>query len=267
MIVGMLLLDRTDLGAPISSISPWLDMLIRTDDEVFGLLEGQRHRRFIKTHTPLDGLPRLPSVTYITDDPPPPRRRDVRPRSFGQRTLRSAGRAPQPPRWAPKRPPKEPSTMPPRRRMRTCGGSSTTMWSPPVAARTVSPTTATRSSRTGTPVGSPTCICSTTRTCGRIAIARCGGSPPRWTSTWTRTDGRRSSRRPASSRCEPAPATPLLRSVRDLAVARAVLPCRWHAGLGVAPRRPRHRPLRRAAAAAGRGCDRLGAEWTRGAGR
>jgi aryl sulfotransferase len=66
MIVGMLLLDRTDLGAPISSISPWLDMLIRTDDELFGLLERQRHRRFIKTHTPLDGLPRLPSITYIT---------------------------------------------------------------------------------------------------------------------------------------------------------------------------------------------------------
>ena len=65
MIVGMLLLDRTDLGAPISSLSPWLDMLIRTDDEVFGLLERQRHRRFIKTHTPLDGVPRLPSVTYL----------------------------------------------------------------------------------------------------------------------------------------------------------------------------------------------------------
>ncbi len=65
MIVGMLLLDRTDLGAPISSLSPWLDMLIHTDDEVFGLLERQRHRRFIKTHTPLDGLPLLRSVTYI----------------------------------------------------------------------------------------------------------------------------------------------------------------------------------------------------------
>ena len=65
MIVGMLILDRTDLGAPISSLSPWLDMLIHTDEEVFGLLERQRHRRFIKTHTSLDGLPSLPSVTYI----------------------------------------------------------------------------------------------------------------------------------------------------------------------------------------------------------
>lgn len=65
MIVGMLLLDRTDLGAPISSISPWLDALIHSEDEVFALLDGQPHRRFIKTHTPLDGLPRLPSITYI----------------------------------------------------------------------------------------------------------------------------------------------------------------------------------------------------------
>ena len=64
-IVGMLLLDRIDLGAPISTISPWLDMLIRDDDEVFGMLEKQSHRRFIKTHTPLDGVPRLGSVTYI----------------------------------------------------------------------------------------------------------------------------------------------------------------------------------------------------------
>lgn len=64
-IVGMLLLDRVDLGAPISALSPWLDMLIRTDDEVFALLERQMHRRFIKTHTPLDGVPRFDEVTYI----------------------------------------------------------------------------------------------------------------------------------------------------------------------------------------------------------
>ena len=64
-IVGMLLHDRVDLGVPISMISPWLDMLIRSDDEVFGLLDGQSHRRFMKTHTPLDGVPRHESVTYI----------------------------------------------------------------------------------------------------------------------------------------------------------------------------------------------------------
>jgi aryl sulfotransferase len=63
-IVGMLLRDSVDLP-PIGTISPWLDMQIRTEDEVFGLLENQTERRFIKTHTPLDGLPMDPSVTYI----------------------------------------------------------------------------------------------------------------------------------------------------------------------------------------------------------
>src|SRR3954451_9134777 len=65
-IVGMLLLDRTDLGAPISELSPWLDMLLRSDDEVFGVFDAQTHRRWIKTHTPLDGVPMHPTVTYIT---------------------------------------------------------------------------------------------------------------------------------------------------------------------------------------------------------
>jgi len=64
-IVGMLLVDRVELGSPISTISPWLDMLTRSDDEVFGLLDAQTHRRFIKTHTPLDGVPRHDPVTYI----------------------------------------------------------------------------------------------------------------------------------------------------------------------------------------------------------
>jgi aryl sulfotransferase len=64
-IVGMLVLGRSDLGEPISRLSPWLDMLIVTDEEVFGRIERQRHRRFIKTHTPLDGIPRHPSATYI----------------------------------------------------------------------------------------------------------------------------------------------------------------------------------------------------------
>ncbi len=64
-IVGMLLLDRVPLDVPISTVSPWLDMLTRSEDEVFGTLAAQRHRRFIKTHTPLDGLPRHDSVTYL----------------------------------------------------------------------------------------------------------------------------------------------------------------------------------------------------------
>ncbi len=65
-IVGMLVLGRTDLGRPITEISPWLDMLTRPLDAVVALLDAQEHRRFIKTHTPLDGLPFDERVTYIT---------------------------------------------------------------------------------------------------------------------------------------------------------------------------------------------------------
>ncbi len=38
-IVAMLVLDPVDLRAPISTMSPWLDMLIYTDEEMFHLLE------------------------------------------------------------------------------------------------------------------------------------------------------------------------------------------------------------------------------------
>ncbi len=64
-IVAMLVLGRTDLDRPITEISPWLDMLTRPRDEVVAMLEAQEHRRFIKTHTPLDGVPEDPQVTYL----------------------------------------------------------------------------------------------------------------------------------------------------------------------------------------------------------
>jgi|GEM_PF-4603241 len=48
--VGMLA-HVTDLGAPISRIWPWLDMLVATDADVFGQLGAQRHRACIKTPT------------------------------------------------------------------------------------------------------------------------------------------------------------------------------------------------------------------------
>ena len=65
MICALLILQRTDLGAPLSTLSPWLDMLSRARGDVIADLEAQPHRRFIKTHTPLDGLPVAPDVTYI----------------------------------------------------------------------------------------------------------------------------------------------------------------------------------------------------------
>lgn len=64
-IVAMLVLGSTTFDQPISRLSPWLDQVIRPLDEVVADLEAMTHRRFIKTHTPLDGLPWFDDVTYI----------------------------------------------------------------------------------------------------------------------------------------------------------------------------------------------------------
>ena len=65
MICALLVLQEPLLQQPLSILSPWLDMLSRARRDVVADLEAQPHRRFIKTHTPLDGLPLDPSVTYI----------------------------------------------------------------------------------------------------------------------------------------------------------------------------------------------------------
>ncbi len=64
-ICSLLIFRDPALDRPLASISPWLDMQIKDRDEIFAQLESQRHRRFIKTHTPLDGLPMDDRVTYV----------------------------------------------------------------------------------------------------------------------------------------------------------------------------------------------------------
>jgi aryl sulfotransferase len=49
----------------IDTLSPWLDLRETALDDVLALLEAQQHRRFIKTHLALDGLPFYPQVKYI----------------------------------------------------------------------------------------------------------------------------------------------------------------------------------------------------------
>lgn len=65
MICALLVFQTPDLPAPLSELSPWLDWLPVSRDEVFRRLRDQQHRRFIKTHTPLDGIPLDPCATYI----------------------------------------------------------------------------------------------------------------------------------------------------------------------------------------------------------
>ena len=64
-IVGNLLFPDGNLPGPAVAISPWLDMRITPLELVLGELEAQPHRRFIKSHLPLDGLPYFESIKYI----------------------------------------------------------------------------------------------------------------------------------------------------------------------------------------------------------
>src|SRR6476660_7616371 len=65
MICALLIFRTPDLPASLATLSPWVDMLTRPVDDVVRDLESQTHRRFMKTHTPLDGIPDHPGVTYI----------------------------------------------------------------------------------------------------------------------------------------------------------------------------------------------------------
>jgi aryl sulfotransferase len=65
MICALLIFQTPDLPAALTAVSPWLDMFLRPIADVTRTLDAQRHRRFIKTHTPLDGLPQRPGVTYV----------------------------------------------------------------------------------------------------------------------------------------------------------------------------------------------------------
>lgn len=65
-IVSLLVFDSPNLYAPMSRISPWLDMNTRKLDEVLADLDAQPHRRFIKSHLKYDLLPHHEGVTYIT---------------------------------------------------------------------------------------------------------------------------------------------------------------------------------------------------------
>ena len=60
-----LLLHGPRLPAPLSVLSPWLDHTIRPVEQVVADLEAQPHRRIVKTHTPLDGVPADPRATYL----------------------------------------------------------------------------------------------------------------------------------------------------------------------------------------------------------
>jgi hypothetical protein len=65
MMCALLIFRQTTFDRPLTRISPWLENLTEPLDSVVRLLDEQQHRRFIKSHTPFDGLPRDPRVKYI----------------------------------------------------------------------------------------------------------------------------------------------------------------------------------------------------------
>jgi aryl sulfotransferase len=64
-IVANLIFQDGKFPAPVSTMSPWLDMAITPLDQISQGLEAQTHRRFIKTHLALDGLPYFETARYV----------------------------------------------------------------------------------------------------------------------------------------------------------------------------------------------------------
>ncbi|MFI8849187.1 sulfotransferase domain-containing protein [Streptomyces sp. NPDC053499] len=65
MICALLIHGSAEFPQPLDSMSPWLDARYRDHGEVLASLAAQPHRRFVKSHTPLDGLPYDARVTYV----------------------------------------------------------------------------------------------------------------------------------------------------------------------------------------------------------
>ncbi len=65
MICALLVFQTADLPDRLDHLSPWVDWLGTPFDALVARLDAQTHRRFVKTHTPLDGVPIDPRATYI----------------------------------------------------------------------------------------------------------------------------------------------------------------------------------------------------------
>src|SRR4051812_43076314 len=65
MICALLIFQDPNLPAPLTELSPWVDVQTRAVDKVHAQLAAQTHRRFMKTHSPFDCILDDPRVTYI----------------------------------------------------------------------------------------------------------------------------------------------------------------------------------------------------------
>lgn len=63
-IVSQLIYDGTE-GLEVAEMSPWLDLRVPPKEVKLPAVEAQEHRRFIKTHLPLDALVFSPKAKYL----------------------------------------------------------------------------------------------------------------------------------------------------------------------------------------------------------
>ena len=64
-IVSLLLFQNKPPAESFHDMSMWLDMRLAPLDETLEAIEAQTHRRFLKTHSPLNALPYFPEMKYI----------------------------------------------------------------------------------------------------------------------------------------------------------------------------------------------------------
>jgi len=65
MCSALLVHQSTTFPQPLARLSRWLERLRDPIEEVIASYEAQPHRRIVKSHTPLDGLPYWPEVSYV----------------------------------------------------------------------------------------------------------------------------------------------------------------------------------------------------------
>lgn len=64
-ICAMLIFGTPDHGKQSSSISPWIDAAFAPLEAYLATVDAQTHRRYLKTHTPFDGIPYYETCPYL----------------------------------------------------------------------------------------------------------------------------------------------------------------------------------------------------------
>jgi hypothetical protein len=65
LLVALLVFDGPGFLQPLGKMSLWMDQTTRPVEEAHATFAAQTHRRFLKTHTPLDGVPIRDEVRYV----------------------------------------------------------------------------------------------------------------------------------------------------------------------------------------------------------